>query len=392
MTMCRSVHWRMPFLFAVLMLSACANTPKLAMDLPIPPEKLAEFNECLVPAELKAEASSETEYSLEHLANASGGATTGSLGMLTPLAISVLGILRDHYANLADPEMVQGRLRVIPFDVGDVKQRAEGLWEALEDALWLKPKGVLRGAEAQGQAQSRKTLSFIREYLRAYFGSGELAMLELDAKHPERWAETIIGQLQPKVPPEARLPLDNEYVRQLRDGLLVRFQGVTGDIFHVPVQKAEPGFVSRSGSRYRFPGLSGGAAGVVDYSQIGADLIRVVLEAVRDSTVPLPAVSDATGVKLGVPVFNPQDPKWHATPQSFLEIETRASQAEATVAAAVGQAGRGASWGALNNEAVAKLVETAAGVIARHSAERTGWCAHKVCGLQVLAEESDSLR
>ena len=42
----------------------------------------------------------------------------------------------------------------------------------------------------------------------------------------------------------------------------------------------------------------------------------------------------------------------------------------------VGKAIRGGSWGALNNEAVAKVIETVAEVLACHATERAGWCAN----------------
>lgn len=64
----------------------------------------------------------------------------------------------------------------------------------------------------------------------------------------------------------------------------------------------------------------------------------------------------------------------------FQEIEAHSRKAEASVAGAVGKAIRGGSWGALNNEAVAKLVETAAGVVARHVTERAQWCVKAQAG------------
>ncbi|MNC82289.1 hypothetical protein D3C75_1357400 [compost metagenome] len=50
-----------------------------------------------------------------------------------------------------------------------------------------------------------------------------------------------------------------------------------------------------------------------------------------------------------------------------------AAQAEATVTAATSQAIRGLSVAALNNEAVAKTLETMAGVSARKIVEKSRW-------------------
>jgi len=39
-----------------------------------------------------------------------------------------------------------------------------------------------------------------------------------------------------------------------------------------------------------------------------------------------------------------------------------------------GQVIRGIGWVSLNNEALAKLIETAAGVVVRKGAEKVAWC------------------
>lgn len=161
-----------------------------------------------------------------------------------------------------------------------------------------------------------------------------------------------------------------------------------GQKLHVLVNVGGHGFISRSGVRYQFPGLAGGltladskqATGTnIDYTQVGADIVRILLEAIRDSSAPLPAVPNATGVKHGLLVYDPTDKKnsWNMTETGFLTAETRGNRAESLVGTAVGQLIRGGSWGALNNEAVAKLVETTAGVIARHATERLEWCISK---------------
>lgn len=64
----------------------------------------------------------------------------------------------------------------------------------------------------------------------------------------------------------------------------------------------------------------------------------------------------------------------NVSPQQFENIESNARQAEASVASNVGKAIRGGSMGSLNNEAVAQLLETVAGVLAKHKSQRVQWC------------------
>jgi hypothetical protein len=177
-----------------------------------------------------------------------------------------------------------------------------------------------------------------------------------------------------------------------------------------PEQRKISGFISRDGTKFQFPvkipvcetDLSGceastkGSSGIipipaissVDHSQVGADIIRIVLEAVRDGSLAsddctaLPAISrSATGVTEGFLRYFEDEcekkckDKWKVDGlKEFTEIQTRANAAEAMIATVVGKAIRGGAIGSLNNEALARAVETAAGVIARHRTERVEWC------------------
>jgi len=166
------------------------------------------------------------------------------------------------------------------------------------------------------------------------------------------------------------------------------------------------GFISGGGTRYKFTGLApAGSSVAIDHSQVGADLIRISFEALRDTYLPVPVVKTSTLATLavsdekfqavlrknGVTVDTYAGPAgvWHVgkpggngdtvynyqmPASAFTDAEAQANQAESMVATAVGKAIRGGSWGSLNNEALAKAVETAAGVFARHVAERVGWC------------------
>lgn len=157
-----------------------------------------------------------------------------------------------------------------------------------------------------------------------------------------------------------------------------------------------PGFIGREGTVYAFPGVTGDQANI-DHSQIEADVVRIILEALRDTYAPLPILANTTGATFegaDILAFDATTPEasatvnWHVehrdpnkvltvrlTAEQFQQIEAKARSVESAVAGIVGKAIRGGTVAALNNEALAKVLETAAGVLARHTAERAQWCA-----------------
>lgn len=156
------------------------------------------------------------------------------------------------------------------------------------------------------------------------------------------------------------------------------------------------GFIDRDGSQFGFSGISTSADSLkVDHSQIGADVMRIFLDAMRDTLVPLPVLAYSTAgeqpSEFDVMTFQNADQPisfdWHMdrhdqsktmhlsiTARQFEYIQALAKQAEASAASSVGKAIRGGAVGSLNNEAIARQLETAAGVLARHAAERSQWC------------------
>ena len=165
-----------------------------------------------------------------------------------------------------------------------------------------------------------------------------------------------------------------------------------------PNTNGTAGFISRDGTTFRFPveidptpGNPGNkiqTISSVDHSQVGADIIRIILEAIRDGSLnecnALPAIdTSATGVKKGLLRVYTDSPntineeckiKWNITRNELSGIQARANAAESMIATAAGKAMRGGSMGSLNNEALARATETAIGVMARHTTERVEWC------------------
>lgn len=158
------------------------------------------------------------------------------------------------------------------------------------------------------------------------------------------------------------------------------------------VQITSRGFVDRSGSTVRFPGLSAaaqvGATHTVELTttpinsqRVSADLTRLFLEAFFDAAFRVPAVQQATALRLPTtaspyPAFDPSHPP---IPLEALATVTRqALRTEAIVTSLVGKAARGGSLFGTNNETIAATLETAAGVFAKKLVEHEGFCYFQV--------------
>ncbi|MDO9118977.1 MAG: hypothetical protein Q7U39_13550 [Nitrospira sp.] len=158
------------------------------------------------------------------------------------------------------------------------------------------------------------------------------------------------------------------------------------------VQVTSRGFVDRGGNTVRFPGLSATAqidathaveptTTPINSQRVSADLTRLFLEAFFDAAFRVPAVQQATALRLPTtaapyPAFDPSHP-----PISFEALATVTRQAlrtEAVVTSLTGKAVRGGGLFGTNNETVAATLETAAGVFAKKLVEHEGFCYFQV--------------
>jgi hypothetical protein len=247
------------------------------------------------------------------------------------------------------------------------------------DASLLWDKDTLKSLfNRESSALGSKRGRLLDAYLKAYFGSPSGLLVRLETSNPNGWTRALASAL--------KLDADSPTVRTLADHLKTQMADnpnlASLKFLHLPIPREEPGFVSRDGTRYTFPGLAWNGTSVsVDQSQVGADLIRIVIEALRDEAAPLPFVANATRLKQPmdgpIEIYYPASPGWSVSADDFLQIQGTANHIEAVIGGTVGKAIRGGSAGALNNEAIAKVVETAAAVFARQVAERVGWCARK---------------
>lgn len=156
------------------------------------------------------------------------------------------------------------------------------------------------------------------------------------------------------------------------------------------------GFVTRGGDMLQVPGINitfdptkpQVSVTKIDYASVGADLVRVLLEAIFDAHDRIPAVSNATGVvdvaaepgmaSVGLVDFGKitqWSPSYTAiTSTQFGDIQSFANSLDSATAAGTGQLIRGLGPTAMNNDALAKVIESAVGTTVRKVGEKLAWC------------------
>ncbi len=247
---------------------------------------------------------------------------------------------------------------------------ALGGWDALATEL-----------QSRGDESSRTTL-YIAAYLRAYFRDGSFFEFSLTT---QGLVDRLKEQLKKSLP-----LLDDAQIEALVKKLLKDYfdlEEVNGQYPPQPIfgKLGTGGFVARGGKGYQFPSIEARldptaarklTVSHVDFVATGSDVLRVILHAIGDAHAGLPAVSNATGTML------PRDPLPRNTPgtaghlsaEEFGEVEVFADRLEGLTGAAVGRVTRGLWWVALNNEALATVIETAVAVAARKVSEKAAWC------------------
>lgn len=255
-----------------------------------------------------------------------------------------------------------GELIELRFSPNEVDEYLQLVAEATEGDDW---QTLASAAEMQGIRSWEGNLArYVAAYVRDYFQGGKFLKVDVGGSG-------ITDALRKRFPLLTDAQLRDVFKDYLGSGWL--FGGVAAE-----------SFVTRAGAEYRFPAVDlrvdpvGGAvsrASELDLPLVASDLTRVVLEAVFDAHDRLPAVSGASGVSIpdaGLPVHDPAVGSVDAA--EFGAVNRIANQAEAAVSSAVGPAIRGAGWASLNNESLARLIETLVAVTVRKVTEKAAWC------------------
>lgn len=225
-------------------------------------------------------------------------------------------------------------------------------------------------------------------YLRAYFRNGKFISLDLD---PADLQTSIANSL------EKQLKISKKLAEATAKKILPKVIGKqpsSDGKYHLIGKIDDGGFITRGGAKYQFPAVAVNLditsnqplkASKVDFSQVGADVIRIFIEAFGDGMAAVPADALSTACQLteeGVraPKLSPiqcyKAGMDNVSKDDFASINSDASKAETVVGTAVGESVRGISWLSLNNDALAKIFATSAGVIARKTTEKVMWCVY----------------
>jgi hypothetical protein len=228
-----------------------------------------------------------------------------------------------------------------------------------------------------------KLIQYIKEYMKAYFRNGEFIKATIDLSQLK---ENIKKKLKDRFGLIDDLALDAMAEKLLQEFLS---GGSGGEYKFVFGSIGATAFVTRAGAKYHFPAIEAKldpraerplTVTKIEPIIIGNDLLRVLLEASFDAWYQLPCVSNATARILGQQINDPEKAtsleSEHLSAKDFESVESWANRTESGSSALVGRLVRGGGWIALNNEALAQLLETLVGVFVRKSTEKVAWCAY----------------
>lgn len=328
------------FAFSLLMLSGCSTLeapPRLdrldrigdfLLPLTVTPsaDPLA-FADCMAPATVKVKLG--FAYLVKKLKDqAENGVLLNQLGLLDNPSLAGDGLQAgSHLQGLIDHFTAT-------FTISDRVGRADSKVIKIFQQKAEKAAEYIRQHPLDSEQDLQLLKKLSRAYLNAYF------IKPVDFNQPRRDDENalraeIAGILK-------RNPNDPK-VNAVVDKLQPRLK---------PATQTSEGFIDRDGSRFGFSGISVGADSLkVDHSQIGADVMRIFLDAMRDTLVPLPVLAYSTAggqpadfdVMLFQTAEQPISFDWHLdrhdqsktlhlsiTAQQFETIQALAKQAEAS--------------------------------------------------------------
>jgi hypothetical protein len=288
---------------------------------------------------------------------------------------------------IKQPKVSIGRVQARVFAKNLFDATNIGDWTRVTQTLGvkldaLKPARLTPSDADYPHAQALKTAiaytSTAGAYLSAYFENGHFVSLTIDPSALKASAESEL---------ENKLHLPSDSAKAAVEDLLKQIDpkavGSDGQ-YHILTAANDGGFFTRGGDPYAFPSIAISITPVgahpvsvtkVDFSAIASDLIRVYIEAVGDVWGQLPGVTKSTGVQVKLlRAYGLGPTKEQVNADQFKKVNDWSSKAETAAAAGTGQLIRGIAWLSLNNEALAKIIETAAGVAVRKATEKVTWC------------------
>lgn len=299
-------------------------------------------------------------------------ASSGRSVLVDPAMNKLIGTYNRGLGWTAAEEQSASRRE---FSLSEFRALAEKVEEATSTGSWDSLSRLYRmvGARPQNQAAA----DFLEAYFKAYFRYGKFIALQIDASTV---VEDLHRKLRSELPQLTDEQIDEIVAEMLAAAKLKDKAWTIGKIENT-------GFATRGGQVFQFPSVQVTVTlpnpepdlPNVDFTVVGADLVRVALHAIFDSHMKVPGVPASTAVKhepkLLMDFSKDIDPQL-VNEGEFARIESRSGMVEAAVGAGVGRLVRGLGFVSMNNESLATLIETAFGVTSRKVAEKVFWCSY----------------
>lgn len=292
---------------------------------------------------------------------------------------------------------------------------AAGGWSALanktSEAVARAPIG---SAEHQRLTVDHRRATFIDHYIKAYFKNGHFVAVDfkIDASQAQSDLAAKLKEISPQAcvilgatsstasTPSTANPCQN-LAKKIYDLLRGSDSSIDSQLFKI----SQTGFVSRDASfSAQFPTFEididplarhlltltttqdGKTVSKMNFTTIGTQLVRVVLEAVFDAHEGLPAVQNSTARTLGddsLPLFDPAT--GHVSADDFTAMTRTNNRVEAATGAIVDRLIKGIGPFSLNNEALEDLFVVLVTTSVRKAVEKASWCWY-ACNLDVDAK------
>lgn len=251
--------------------------------------------------------------------------------------------------------------------------------------------------EIEALNQIIEKTSHVDAYFKAYFRHGKLIKGTLKVSD-------LIEKIEKKIKDEAEFLSDEQRAKIIK----TLFKKLTGKEYDTVCPEDTEGkpceveiavfgkleetqFVTRAGVEYGFPHITVSidplaekkvSVTELDWNKIGAEVAKVYVEAIGDKITQLPADPRSTACTSGLNKCYTveEDEKGEEVKvleaEKFAAVNEHADKIDTLVSNAVGKAIRGASLAALNNEAIASIIESTIGTIMKKVAEKVAYCTY----------------
>ena len=294
---------------------------------------------------------------------------------------------------------------------------AAGGWHALAShAAGETAKSSPGSAGHEELIADHRRAVFLKKYVEAYFRNGRFLAVDLRieatqaqaaikrelSQHASSTCQAYNAQSSTTSPATAPSVASAD-CQALAATIYETLRGSSSSIDHQLVKISPAGFVSRSGTKAQFPGLdididplsqhlltlTPESGETINFTQIGTQLVKIVLEAVFDAHEGLPAVSTATARTLGaesLPLLNP--PLGNISKADLSAMNNVNNRVEAATGVVLDRVVAGIGPLSLNNEPLEQLIVTLITTSVVKAVDKATWCWY-ACNLDVDLKKAE---